>query len=381
MSTTPNEIDDLNLIDDFKIIGSREKMEAKLEEAPEEKHEEETEESESGEETEEEEENDSEEEEENEEESGEVEDNQEESEEDGEDEYLSDDQVEDVIGQRFQGLSSEEIESRLLELHELKTKSQEPQFKSEKHKKAFEFINKYSGEDFGEGLAKFARISTLDISGLDERAAMKELFIQENPDLSKDDAIALFEHEYAERYDNISDETIAKIKLGKDGKAAKEKLAQLQNETRAVETEASVNDQVEQRNSFLDAVKQSTQDFNSITISDGENDLNFDFDQTAVQESLSTLEVLYDKMGWIDSKGKYDFEKMKLDYAFLLNKDAILQTYGEQQRELGKEELLRERRNSKPKGKQPESNVKGKVKTEQDAFEEAIMNRPDLRKR
>lgn len=299
---------------------------------------------------------------------------------------IPEEELDDLISQRFDGKykSLGEIEEKLARLEELE-KDPAPKFQSERHKKLYEFVSKYGKDDFGTGIQNFARLQSIeDVTKLSAKDALKELFIQENPDLSREDAELVFEDDF-ERKDpeKIEDERaqkIAKIKLDKEASAAKEKLNSLKSET-ITENSTSKNEELAQKiTEFKSSVETATADFDRITIQADENNpdsaFNYDFDNTQdVAKAMTDWDFHCQKMEWVDSKGTINFDKMKLDYAFLYNRDAIIQNSIHHGKELGKEELLREMEGKDPKKK--ESNASEKInKTREDAFKEAVLSLP-----
>lgn len=313
-----------------------------------------------------------------------------ESDEDGQEIELSEDQVEDIISERFGGLNASEIEQRLAELDALKNAPPAPKFPSESHKKLYEFVSKYSGNDFENGIVRFARLSSLDVEKLTPKDAQKELFILEHKNLSREKAEKLFEHEFNQEFEAIDDDDIRETKLELKGDQAKEKLLQMQQETKPTQTESEVNTHVEARNKFLDGVKQSFEDFDLITIAmddDPNSEFNFEIEnKDLIMESMADVNTHFQNAGWVqkDDKGNlvYNFDKMKADYAFIYNKEKILESYYSHGKEAGKDEILAEIENRTPKGKKPTKNSqKGGPKTAEEAMNEAIMNLPDESRR
>lgn len=299
---------------------------------------------------------------------------------------ISEEDLDDFISQRFDGKykSVSEIEEKLARLDELE-KDPTPKFQSERHKKLYEFVSKYGKDDFGTGIQNFARLQSIeDVTKLSAKDALKELFIQENPDLSREDAELVFEDDFERKDpDKIEDERaqkIARIKLDKEASAAKEKLTNLKSET-ITENNDSKNEEIAQKiTEFKSNVETATADFDRITIHADENNpdsaFNYDFDNTPdIAKAMTDWDFHCQKMEWVDSKGNINFDKMKLDYAFLYNSHAIIQNSIHHGKELGKEELLREMAGKEPKKK--ESNASGKInKTKEDAFKDAVLSLP-----
>lgn len=299
---------------------------------------------------------------------------------------IPEEDLDDLISQRFDGRykSLGEIEEKLARLEELE-KDPAPKFQSEGHKKLYEFVSKYGKNDFGTGIQNFARLQSIeDVSKLSAKDALRELFIQENADLSREDAELVFEDDFEKKDpDKIEDERaqkIAKIKLDKEASAAKEKLSSLKNETIAAEDNSQNEEFAQKIAEFKSSVDAATLDFDRITIQADEKNpdsaFNYDFDNTQdIAKAMTDWDFHCKKMEWIDSKGNIDTEKMKLDYAFMYNRDAIIHNSIHHGKELGREELLREMENRDPKKK--ESNATGKInKTKEDAMDEAILNLP-----
>lgn len=300
--------------------------------------------------------------------------------------FIEDEDFDELLSQRFDGKfkSVQDLNEKLSLLEQLE-QNPTPKFPSERHQKVYEFVTKYGGDDFNAGFERYIRLQSIpDVTKLEAKDALKELYIQENPDLSKEDAELLFDDEYKRKYGDpeVDDDTtkrINQIKLNKDGNAARSKLQDLQKETVATSEDTQANDIAAKRQAFIDNAEKASKDFDRITIVPDENnpdsEFNFDFDPSEVATSLKDMSYFFNKAGWVDPQGNFDLERMKMDYALILNKEQILSTYIQHGMELGKEALLKEMENRSTSKK--ESNASTKVnKTQKDALKDAIMNLP-----
>lgn len=295
---------------------------------------------------------------------------------------LTEEDVDGLVSERF-GISASEIEQRLKRLDELEKNGVAPKFQSEKHQKAYEFISKYSGNDFGDAIVRFSKLQSLDIEKLDSKQAMQELFYQKHPQLSREKADKMFEYEFNQRYSAIDDEDIAQTKQDLEGDQAKQELAALQKETHSTQTDTANQQNAEWMEHYLEGVDQVLSDFDQLTLSiDGEPDFDFNFEienKDLIRDSMAGVENLYRNNGWLDSKGNFDLEKMKVDLAFLHSKEKLLASYMGRGIDIGKEMILREKSNMTPKKRDPNYPVKGGPRTSEEAMDAAILNHPRLK--
>jgi hypothetical protein len=305
---------------------------------------------------------------------------------------LSDEEAHEIASQVF-GQSVEEIQEKLDRLEELESKAQEPKFKSDRHEKLFNFVNKYSGDDFESGIVRFARIASLDVEKLAPKEAMKEAFILDNHKLSRDKAEKLFEHDFNKEFGEL-DEEIAETKMQLKGDEAKEKLNSLKQETlteKKPESDAPKYDETA-RNNYLQGVEKSLDDFDNIDLaidSDPNSEFNFEIENKDQIRELMTdfsLPTLADKLKWVDVDAKtgkvkaFNHDKMKLDLAFLLNKEKLLTDYYNHGKNAGKEVLEGEIANRTVKSKPTQTSFGKNSKTSDDALDNAILSMPTKKK-
>ena len=86
------------------------------------------------------------------------------------------------------------------EFDEFKEKSKEPQFKTEKHKKAYEFISQFDIDQIQEGGSAYSRLIGMNPEKMDDKDALREQFILENKDLSREEASVLFDDEFNQQF-------------------------------------------------------------------------------------------------------------------------------------------------------------------------------------
>jgi hypothetical protein len=288
---------------------------------------------------------------------------------------------ESQVGDLLSGLSGGKITS-IKDLNALVEKAQQaestPKFTNPQQQKVFEFLSKYPGSDFSQGLSDFAKLQSLDISSMDNKSALKELQIMESmkKGLSKEKAEALFEHNFAKKYESEGD--IGEILLESDAADAKAKLQELQKDALlpAVDTNVKSEDKAyeQERATFLSEVEKNFNNeqgqFKELKLSFSDNkdeDLTFEIsDPKSVRSGVEDFGNFFQSR-YISDKG-YDIDRLKIDVAVLSNLENILQTVFEHGANAGKERGIRERTNTPITREAPSNAPQGKQKTLADAI-------------
>lgn len=291
---------------------------------------------------------------------------------------LDESQVGDLLGDLSGGkIKSIDQLNDLIQRLEAAEKA-EPRFRNEQEKKAFEFLSKYNGSDYAQGLSDFAKLQSMDVQSMDSKTALKEWRIYEltNRGMSKEEAESLFEYEYAKKYD--SEGEIGEILLKSDAFDAKGKLSQLQKDSllpAKVDTQAAEDQEYEaERSNFLSEVANHFDNehgqFNEISFSFSDNpdeDLNFE-----IENPQSVRSAVEDYANWFKDRyitdGKCNIESLKVDLAIIQNLDSILQKVITHGISIGEERKVRERTNTPITNEKVSNAPQGKTVTLSDAL-------------
>ena len=186
-------------------------------------------------------------------------------------------------------------------------KKQDPVFKSDKDKKAFEFLKQYNVDKFGNGVGNYARLIGIEPSTIDGKLAMQEAFIVRNPELEREDAIELFNDEY-EQYSVNRDDFEEEAAYDK-----KQKLKDIQKKKDVSAARSYLSEQQEK--------------FKSSDDGDGKN--NDDDEAKAAKEKVYTKavakysELVDNSLDGFDSLIFKTGEKEEDDFTFKLSKDQL----------------------------------------------------------
>lgn len=283
---------------------------------------------------------------------------------------------ESQVGDLLSDLSGGKITS-IKDLNALVEKAQQvesaPKFTNPHQQKVFEFLSKYPGSDFSQGLSDFAKLQSLDISSMDNKSALKELQIMESmkKGLSKEKAEALFEYNFAKKYESEGD--IGEILLESDAADAKAKLQELQKDALlpAVDTNVKSEDKAyeQERATFLSEVEKNFNNeqgqFKELKLSFSDNkdeDLNFEVsDPKTVRSAVEDFGNFFQSR-YISDKG-YDIDRLKIDVAILSNLENFTQKVFDHGANVGKERGMRERTNTPITREAPSNAPQGKQKT------------------
>jgi hypothetical protein len=94
----------------------------------------------------------------------------------------------------------ETINDLKAERDQLKGRTTEPLFANDKQKNIYNFLQEY--ENMGEGMEMVARLGNIDPMNMDANAALKEAFILENKDLTREQAGRMFDKKELKKYEN-----------------------------------------------------------------------------------------------------------------------------------------------------------------------------------
>jgi hypothetical protein len=234
--------------------------------------------------------------------------------------------------------------------------------KDDRQKKIFDYLNKYPGEDFGLGLQSFVKLQQMDINSLDPKAAIKELYIMNftRQGLSKEDAEKAFDAEFEEKYETKGE--TGQIFLKRDSILAKSELQKMKDEA-LLPTVDSQPEENNDRKAYLSEVERSFNNDNGqfkelqISFSDNvEEDLTVPVENLEdVQHAMANYGEFFEQR-YINPDKTWNTEQLKLDLAFLLNQEAILQKSFDHGVSVGEERKIRERTNT-PDPKNPASNA------------------------
>lgn len=291
---------------------------------------------------------------------------------------LDESQVGDLLGDLSGGKinSIDELNQLIQRLED--AEKAEPKFRNEQEKKVFEFLSKYNGSDYAQGLSDFAKLQSLDVQSMDSKTALKEWRIYEltNRGMSKEEAESLFEYEYAKKYD--SEGEIGEILLKSDAFDAKNKLAQLQKDSllpAKVDSQAAEQQEHEaERSNYLSEVEKHFDNehgqFNELSFSFSDNpdeDLNFE-----IENPQSVRSAVEDYANWFQGRyihnGQYDIEALKVDIAIIQNLPSILQKVITHGISIGEERKVRERTNTPISNEKVSNAPQGKAVTLSDAL-------------
>lgn len=128
-----------------------------------------------------------------------------------------------------------ELLARNEELVEETKKPREPEFKDERHKKAYEYLTNNQGE-FTELSQEYHKILGIDTEKLGDREAQLQAFLLENKELPEDKARNFFEVQYKRKYGEMNEledpeeKTMLEYEHLQATKKAKQVLAEKQNQ-------------------------------------------------------------------------------------------------------------------------------------------------------
>ena len=142
----------------------------------------------------------------------------------------------------------DDVENVLKQSEDLKTELEEakkapPKFKTKKEEAAFEFLQSYDVDKFGNGLGNLSRLIGMDVKGIDGKLALQEEYVLRNTELDREDALDMFNEEFEkysvnrddfeEEVDYTKKQKLKDIKKKQDVLKAKKFLSEQQEKIKA----------------------------------------------------------------------------------------------------------------------------------------------------
>lgn len=215
---------------------------------------------------------------------------------------------------------TQENETLKSEVAELKKGSDKPKFSSEQEEKAFEFLKTFDVSRLSEGMQTFAKVITMDVKTAEPRILLEEKFILENPELTRDEALKVFNRDFNKKYtvkkedfdDDASfkeEEDFRKIELKKDVAKAKEYLEKKQTELKAKPKEVE-NTEAKENVVVQKSIKANVSEldgfmteFNEIIFSPSDKEE----DDFRYKLNKDQLKLVHESCkGWIGNPNSYD---------------------------------------------------------------------------
>jgi hypothetical protein len=302
---------------------------------------------------------------------------------------VNDEQLESIINQEFNGMSLDEVKDLINNQQEAT-----PTFESEEEQKLFEFIKSNNSSNFNQSAQEFYRLQSLDVDSMVKEGNFKDLLFEEfklqNDDVTGDKARRLFDSEFKAKYPSLSKEAddldtelteaqeLDQIRLERDGKKASGYINEERQATLSTDTEqADLQSQQEQErivNEWNQNVDKTMKDFEGFSLSDGDNEFNFAVEnQEQISEMMKDSNKFWETLA--DESGQIQQSKMQEAFAFVTNRDKLVDSLIDHGIQLGKEMLSNEVNNSSQndRGSQASSNSNSKASNSQQAMEEAIL--------
>ncbi len=243
---------------------------------------------------------------------------------------------------------------------ELETSKNQPQL-DENQKKLFDFVKNFDGDN-AKALAEFTYLQSLDVSKLTDREALQELYVR-NSSLDKQKAVRLFERNYKLKYEVPEDASAEDIELAKyseeeDAQIARKELSKLKDQTKLESVAKKEEPQSDFDKNFTEISEGYKKNFDK-SITDFKT---LDFKQSfgeAVKYELSPE----DKEGvksaihaFISNKNNYgkdgklnvDMDRLKVQMAFALNPEKILDVISKEYFKQGEIKVRKEYSGVKP---------------------------------
>lgn len=291
------------------------------------------------------------------------EEDQEEEQEEETDGVDADDYIKNEYGEKYEINSKEELDQVLdtmdevmkdnetlkAEIEELKKGSDKPKFKSASQEKLWNYVKDIDPEKLGDRVQSFGRIVGMDLDKEDPKLLLEEQFIQENNELTREEAIKKFNREFNRKYSTVNRDDfeteeeykeeieMRKLDLKADSNKAKKWLAakqkEFQTETKAEEGKPKVSEEVKHGiEANVGDLDNFMKDFSELVFSPTD-DKEDDFSVKLSKEQISTIKVALKE--WVsnpasyDAKGKiiggFDSEEKVIQTAFLLFGPEIIQ--------------------------------------------------------
>lgn len=302
---------------------------------------------------------------------------------------INNEQLESIINQEFNGMSLDEVKDLINNQQEAT-----PTFESEEEQKLFDFIKSNNSSNFNQSAQEFYRLQGLDVDSMVKEGNFKDLLFEEfklqNDDVTGDKARRLFDSEFNAKYPSLNKEAddldtelteaqeLDQIRLERDGKKASSYINDERQATLSSETEqADLQSQQEQERiatEWNQNVDKVMEDFEGFSLSDGDNEFNFAVEnQEQISEMMKDSNKFWETLA--DESGMIQQSKMQEAFAFVTNRDKLVDSLIDHGIQLGKEMLSNEVNNSSQndRGSQASSNSNSKASNSQQAMEEAIL--------
>jgi len=202
-------------------------------------------------------------------------------------------------------------------------KKADPKFKSDKDKKAFDFLKNYNVDKFGNGLGNYARLIGIDPDTINEKIALQETFVLKNPDLEREEALLLFNDEYDEKYTVEQNELeedkafanrqkLSDIKKKQDAASSRKYLKEQQEAFKPEEGDGDAGEpsktekpkvSPEAISKYSKVVKDSMEGFDSLIFDDGEKDSD-KFTYKLSKDQLKKVDLAMNN--FINNPGNYN---------------------------------------------------------------------------
>lgn len=227
----------------------------------------------------------------------------------------------------------ETINDLKAERDQLKGRTSEPVFKNDKQKNIYNFLQEY--ENLGDGMETVARLGTIDPMNMDGNAALKEAYILENKDLTREQAGRMWDKKESKKYENtkqkedyddpidFDDENeMLKIQKERDINKARRTLVQKKEE---LKTQATVKEVKEDPaippqalNRYSKEVDRFFDTFHTLKVAndDGSNEVSLKFSPEQLKELKNAAKVHINNPSVYSDGEIKDFDILKLANTF-----------------------------------------------------------------
>lgn len=235
------------------------------------------------------------------------------------------------------------------QIEDLKKGSDNPKFKSESQEKLWNYVKDIDPERIGDRIQSFGRLVGMDLDKEDPKLLLEEQFIQENEELTRDEAIKKFNREFNRKYGSVNRDDfeteeeykeeleMRKLDLKADANKAKKWLAtkqkEFKTESKAEESKATVNEDVKRGiEENVGDLDDFMKDFKELVFSptdDKEDDFSVKLSKEQISTIRATLKEWVSNPASYDAKGKlvggWNSEQKVIQTAFLLFGPEIIQ--------------------------------------------------------
>lgn len=196
--------------------------------------------------------------------------------------------------------SKEELQSLLAENDQLKADAQkpkEPEFQNKAAEQVFKFAQKFSDKDQMSAASRFIQVMNIDTTEANGKDVLFEKFLVDNPSLTRDKGMEIFEGMHEEKYpeDLLEEKPHLKFKFDQEVESARTELQNLQKEFNEGLEQTNTSDQqeqvTEQTEQFKNTIQSELPKFEGMkfSINIGEDDAVSigDFDPKNTNQNLS----------------------------------------------------------------------------------------------